>query len=349
MKKCKRVKVLLCYKNFGAYVGISHIGLGVSALNNSKMLNSLGIETEVLPLKDQFDLRKFLNLSGAPYTHVVVSAPWISTAAWSQLCAMWPQIKFAMNCHSNVGFLQADSNGIQLLREQLQLEMGTHNFHVAANSERMCQFVQDAYGDPCTYLPNLYYLGEHHEHNQRSGWHHTGGVLRIGIFGATRMLKNMLSAVGAAIVISRNLKAQTEIWISTGREDGREVGVILRAIKNLTANIPNVSVKEASWSSWPSFCKIVGSMHLLMQPSYTESFNMVTADGASQGVPSVVSGAITWAPHEWKADIDDVENIARVGTGIIYDPSSGAKGLKALKKHNTHSVSDWKKFLGIRH
>ncbi len=30
-------------------------------------------------------------------------------------------------------------------------------------------------------------------------------------------------------------------------------------------------------------------MHLLLQPSYTESFNMVTADGVAEGVASVVS------------------------------------------------------------
>jgi hypothetical protein len=32
-------------------------------------------------------------------------------------------------------------------------------------------------------------------------------------------------------------------------------------------------------------------MHLLIQVSYTESFNMVTADGVLEGVPSVTSDA----------------------------------------------------------
>lgn len=336
--------ILLCYKNFGAYVGISHIGLGVSAMNTSKMLNAAGYKTDILPLKEASDLREFLKTTKKTYTHVVVSAPWIPTSMWAQICAMYPEIRFAMNCHSNVGFLQADSNGIQLIREGLDLETGTHNFHVAANSERMCHFVHDAYGDECTYLPNLYYIGQH-DGLPRPPWNHSGGVLKIGIFGATRSLKNILSAVGACIIISRKLKAQTEIWISTGREDSRDVGVILRAVENLTANLPSLNVMKASWSSWPKFRKIVGAMHLLMQPSYTESFNMVTADGVSQGVPSVVSNAITWAPSEWRADVDDVESIARVGIGILHDPSAGHRGLSALTRHNKLSLQAWRDFI----
>lgn len=341
------LRVLLCYKNFGAHVGVSHIGLGVAAMNTSKMLTSIGVRTEVLPLKDQHDLRKHLNLSkskGITYTHVNVSAPWIATEVFSQLCAMFPQTIFNMTCHSNVGFLQADSRGIELLREGLGLESGVYNFHVAANSERLCEFVHSAYGDPCLYLPNLYYL-DHMDRYMRPGWSQTGGVLRIGIFGATRSLKNILTAVGAAIIMHRQLKAQTEIWISTGREDSGEVGRILRAVKALASDLPGLEVKSAPWCSWSSFRKIVGSMHLLIQNSYTESFNMVTADGVHEGVPSVVSEAIQWAPREWRADVDDVDAVARAGISLLYDPRASLNGLTALRKHNHDGVKAWMRYL----
>lgn len=350
MSALSNLRVLLCYKNFGAHVGVSHIGLGVSAMNASKTLNSLGIATEILPLKDQHDLRKNLNLAksnGVTYTHVVVSAPWIATACFQQLCAMFPHTRFAMNCHSNVGFLQADSRGIELLREGLGLEAGVSNFHVAANSERLCEFVQSAYGDPCLYLPNLYYLDYLTRHS-RPNWTQTGGTLKIGIFGATRSLKNILTAVGAALIIHRQLKAQMEIWISTGREDSGEVGRILRAAKALSGNLPGVELKSAPWCSWPQFRKIVGSMHLLLQPSYTESFNMVTADGANEGVPSVVSEAIQWAPREWRADVDDVDDVARSGIALLHDPRASINGINALRKHNKDSVRAWIEYLTSR-
>lgn len=341
------LRVLLCYKNFAAYQGVSHIGLGVSAMNNQKVLKHAGIHTEVLPLKDQYDLRKHLNVAasrGITYSHVIVSAPWISTEAYSQLCAMFPETRFAMVCHSNVGFLQADSRGIELLREQMILETGVANFHVAANSERLCHFVREGYGDPCVYLPNLYYIDYLTRHS-RPGWTQTGGVLRIGLFGATRTLKNLLTAVGAAMAIHRTLKAQTEIWISTGREDGHEVGRILRAARALTANVPGLELKSAPWCPWPQFRKIVSSMHLLISCSYTESFNMVTADGCMEGVPSVVSSAIEWAPKEWQADVDDVNSVARTGIALISDPRASFYGLEALRRHNRDSLKAWLRYL----
>jgi glycosyltransferase involved in cell wall biosynthesis len=42
-------------------------------------------------------------------------------------------------------------------------------------------------------------------------------------------------------------------------------------------------------------------MNVLINCSYTESFNMVTADGIAEGIPSVVSDAICWAPAYWRA------------------------------------------------
>ena len=82
-----------------------------------------------------------------------------------------------------------------------------------------------------------------------------------------------------------------------------------------------------------------------MQPSYTESFNYVTADGVYEGVPCVVSEAVTWAPKEWRADVDDVQDIARVGTSLVYDPQAAGRGLHALKRHNKHGLRHWVKYL----
>lgn len=344
----KNLRVILGYKNFKAFQGVSHIGLGVSAINNAKVLQQLGIRAEVLPMKFEADLRKFINLQKhcgeKPITHAIVSAPWISTPMWSQLSCMFPTIHFAMNCHSNVGFLQADTRGIELIREGLDLEQGTANFHVSGNSKRFKKFIEDAYGHPCAYLPNLYYI-DHCAHAHRPQWSQTGGILKIGVFGATRALKNFLTAIGAAIEISRDLKAQTEVWISTEREDGPDTKRILSAGRKLLSGLCNITLKEAPWAPWPSFRKLVGTMHLLLQPSYTESFNMVTADGAVEGVPSVVSDAVTWAPPHWKAETDDVFSIARTGVRLVHDPRAAVDGLEALRKHNKHSVNAWFKYL----
>ena len=86
-------------------------------------------------------------------------------------------------------------------------------------------------------------------------------------------------------------------------------------------------------------------MHLLLQPSYTESFNVVTADGIASGVPSVVSEAIDWVPRYWQAEVDDVNDISRVGRQLLGDPIAAVDGLKALKTYVVEGVKYWKDYL----
>ena len=65
-----------------------------------------------------------------PASHVVVSAPWMPALETHRLVAAHTNTRFAMNCHSNVGFLQADANGVALVREAMEIEAATPNFHL---------------------------------------------------------------------------------------------------------------------------------------------------------------------------------------------------------------------------
>jgi hypothetical protein len=334
-------RLVLAYKNFAAHQNISHIGLGVSALNTCKVLRRAGIIADVWPIVNAKDLAT--RLQRDPATHVVVSAPWIPSVDIQTLVLGNSPTRFAVNCHSNVGFLQADSNGVRLVREAMEVEAATHNFHLAGNSQKFCKWIQSAYTRPCTYLPNLYYLNA-----DFLPWRplYTGGTLRIGAFGATRPLKNFMSAAGAALEITHRYKANLELWLSAGRTEGGG-DTILRSARAMLDGLPNVKLVENGWQSWPKFRQSVGHMHLLLQPSYTESFNMVTADGVAEGVPSVVSHAIDWAPEHWKAMMDDVLDIARVGRYLLTDPYAPQEGIEALKLHNADGLKSWQSFLSF--
>ncbi len=72
------MSVILAYKNFAANRNISHIGLGVAAINTAKVLRREGIKTDVWPILSAADLRKRLVV--APAEHVIISAPWIPVA-----------------------------------------------------------------------------------------------------------------------------------------------------------------------------------------------------------------------------------------------------------------------------
>ncbi len=335
------MKIVLAYKNFAANKNISHIGLGVAALNTAKVLIRAGIPAQVWPIVNSAGLVTQLRAQPG-VTHVVISAPWIPSPELQSMINEFPGIQFAVNCHSNVGFLQADSNGVRLVREAMEIERATPNFHLAGNSRKFSNWVQRAYTLPCAYLPNIYYLDKHTNTNRPQ---FNGGTLRIGAFGATRPLKNFMSACGAALDIAQQLKADTEVWLSAGRTEGGG-DTILRAAREMVKGLPNIKLIENGWQSWAQFRNTVAHMHLLLQPSYSESFNMVTADGIASGVPSVVSDAIDWAPENWMARTDDVLEIGRVGRYLLTDSQAASDGLEALEKHNRNALEAWKEYIG---
>jgi UDP-N-acetylmuramoylalanine-D-glutamate ligase len=51
------MSVVLAYKNFAANRNISHIGLGVAAINTAKVLRREGIRAQVWPIMNPADLR----------------------------------------------------------------------------------------------------------------------------------------------------------------------------------------------------------------------------------------------------------------------------------------------------
>ena len=283
------MRVVLAYKNFAANRAVSHIGLGVTALNAAKSLRDFGVAAEVWAIVSAAELTARLRAAATDHsevTHVVISAPWIQTPDLARLCAEFPETQFAVNCHSNLGFLQADPSAMRLVREGLELRRTTWNFRIAANCERLSRWIEAAYGLPCLCLPNIYHL----EGARPKRRPYSGGVLRIGAFGATRALKNLLTAAGAALEIASGMRADLEFWISSGRNEG--AGPVLDAVRQMMHGVHHAKVVENGWQTWPQFRQTVRHMHLLLQPSYTESFNVVTADGAAEGVPSVVSDAI---------------------------------------------------------
>ena len=176
--------------------------------------------------------------------------------------------------------LQADSNSVTLVRDAMVIEAATPNFHLAGNSMKFCKWVRSAYSRPCAFLPSLYYLDNS---LMPSPPLYNGGTLRMGAFGATRALKNFTSAAGAALDISRRYKSNLELWVSAGERKAAGETILRSAHAN---------------AGWPVACEVDRERlaelaevpakrvhtHLPMQPSYAESFNMVTADGVAEGV-----------------------------------------------------------------
>ena len=120
---------------------------------------------------------------------------------------------------------------------------------------------------------------------------------------------------------------------------------MFKALEAIFRGLPNAKLVADPWGDWTSFRRLVRNMHLLIQPSFTESFNVVTADGVAEGIASVVSDVIEWAPDHWKASPDNTEDIARVGRRLIHDHTTGRDGFRALKRHNDDGMAQWERFI----
>lgn len=338
----KNIRVGISFKDFASWTGISHIGLCVAALTNARVLSQHGIHTAVFPVKHNVDLvnaiYEYNDEHEHPLTHVIISAPWMSKMDMVSLIEGFPNINFVIESHSNVGFLQADPQGVALLRETLKLSEIYPNIKVGGNSHKFVDWMKLVYGDDVVYLPNLYPIC-----SDRLEPRHKAGPLRIGLFGAIRPLKNFMTAAAAALAIHAEMRVPVELHMSASGEGNG--GDVKRAIDQMVKDVPGFKLITHVWRPWQEFIKVVAEMDLLLQPSYTESFNMITADGISVGVPSVVSEAITWAPDYWKADSDTALDIAAVGIDLLVRPDVIDDGVEALRRQNRMGVENWKKYL----
>lgn len=314
------------YRNFRA-LGYHHVGLGVNASIGARVLKRMGITVDIFGVRDAAQIKQILS-SRPTITHVVLEAPWIYTDAVGDLLQTFPRIEFVMRVHSQFGFLQVEAGAIQLLREQLDLQQITLNFRVAGNSRRFCDAVEKAYGSECLYLPNLY---DTHRPHQRFRNPHGYRAIKLASFGAIRLLKMHTTAASAALIAARERGCDLEFYMNKNREEnGRGV---TDAIRNLFSGLPWAKFIEVPWKPWPEFRAMVASMDACIQVSATETFNLVTADAACEGVPSVVSDVIEWAPDYWKAHLDDPNIIARTLNQLLSDPHAGRDGRRALEEY----------------
>lgn len=337
----RAVRLVILYRNFkAAQTPQCHIGLGVGALHTVKVLRRAGIDVSAFGVWTVDDVRK--RLAAMPETtHCVLEAPWIPAIAMQALLAEFPAVQFVVRCHSQIGFLQVEAGAIRILRDLLVLQESALNLAVVANSVRLCHFLERAYAGACLHLPNLYDLERVHRKRDVA---HDHRLLRIGSFGALRLLKNHTTAAAAALLVARQRGCDLELWVSVNREEHGK-GVI-QALRAMFDGLCWARLVEHPWEDWAAFRRTVAHMDLCMQLSMTETFNITTADAVAEGVPCVVSPAIEWAPDYWQVDTDRVEDAARVAGQLLSSCEAADDGRVALERFVEAGVGRWLAWLG---
>jgi hypothetical protein len=338
------------FKDYGDYdygddygsegYGRCHRGLGINALMTVRVLRKHGIRADLCPVWDIPSMKK--GLDKYKPTHAVVQALWISGAEQSALCTEYPDTQFVIRCHSQIGFLQVEPPAIKNLRDLMYLEELALNLTVSANTTRLTHFLEKTYKSKVLYLPNLYDIERAARKRDES---HDHRVVRIASFGAHRLLKNHTTAAAAALLMAERRGSDLEFYVNAGREENVKPNSIIKALQFMFDRVPWAKLVEVPWAEWSQFRQQVAFMDLCMQVSFTETFNITTADAVCEGVPSVVSDAIEWTPHRWHANVDDANDIARVGSALLWDTHGAEEGLKALEEYQKKAIEIWLKYL----
>lgn len=343
-------RVILAVKNFAAIRGVCHIGLGVTATNTMKVLHREGYLVEAWPVQTTAELHnklaaakaEQLKTGGLPISHVIVSAPWVDAKRFKQYCLEFPNTEFVLLNHSGCAFLSIDFEGMRRNAGYMQLELEVHNFRLAANNTRVVNLLRNMNGSKCLYLPNLYdtetFVPDYVWPKQ------IGNTIRIGSFGAGRPWKNQLCAAEAAIMLARQLGKNLELYVNSKRPDGGERMIAER--DKIIEDLHGCKITYVPWQNWARFRQTCANMHLLLQPSFDETFNVVTADGIAAGVPSVTASSIEWSPRRWWGECEDPTDLVKVGLYLLNDSRAVADGRTALSEYVRAGLVEWKNYLG---
>ncbi|WP_394831702.1 hypothetical protein LVJ94_34835 [Pendulispora rubella] len=340
-----RPHVLLFYRNFNSQENPDcqcHIGLGVGALHTTNVLREHGVDIHPYGVWTPAQIRDRLRAHPA-CSHVVIEAPWVPIPELERLLGEFRNVRFAVRSHSNMSFLQVEAGAIRDIRQGLILEYSVPNFDIAANTKHLQHVLEQGYAGRCLYLPNLY---DFERPRRRRPTAHDHRLLRIGSFGALRLLKMRTADATAAMLIARDRNCDLEFLISVERvENGKGV---LDALRAMFAGLPWAHLKEIPWQPWGQFRHTIGHCDLHIQLSATETFNITSADAVAEGVPCLVSPAIEWMPPQFQVHADRAEDAARVGSQILSSWSAPDEQRDALEGYVDDGVDHWLGYFGTK-
>lgn len=339
------MQVHIFYRNFKKFCyGLSHVGLGNNAMLTAKSLKDINVDCRVHGVDNAQHIADILKKFPTTATHAIVEAAFFGVTDANQLSNDFPEVDFVYRNHSQIAFLQVEPNAINWFRDFAKLQEMALNVRLSGNSDRFTEWWESAYNQRCLYLPNLYPLIDRTRVKVRHS--PSRDTLRIGAFGSLRLLKNFTTCAAAAMLIAKRLDRNLELYMNVGRtENGGRV--IVDAVENMFKGLPWAKLVKVDWQDWTQFRHTIGHMDLTLQCSFTETFNIVTADSIAEGVPAVVSTAIDWVPDYWQADCDNPEDIAVKGVNLVLDSRSAEVGLNHLKRYQREALATWKDYLKI--
>lgn len=263
-------------------------GLFNSATFVRNYLNSIGIESELTPVTDSNGIDKIVTNYNPDV--VIIEALWCPPGKFEELLKI-PRHKnrrWIIRVHSKAPFLANEG-----LATKWIIQYSNLGLEIAPNTEELTQQFESSLPlGKFTYLPNIYYADSFKKEPKEN---QDLDYIDIGCFGAIRPMKNTYQQALAAIDFAQGLDKKLRFHINSSRveQNGNNVLRNLEALFEYSQH----ELIHHRWYKHNDFLKAVSQMDMCMQVSFSESFNIVTADSVTAQVPVVCSEDISWMPR----------------------------------------------------
>lgn len=314
---------------------------GSSGLTNSvsfivEMLERNGIEAKMVQVPDNNSIDR--EVTSYRPTHVIIEAYWVVPEKFDVLKRLHPMVQWMVRNHSELPFLAMEgiamewtagylSRGVEVMSNSQRAEIDLREAARAWGlSERLLTFGPNYYPVQ-RYMPNAGAT--------------KGMGIDIGCFGAIRPLKNQLSQAVAAAAFARLRREKLRFHVNATRIEGRG-DAILKNLRAFFDSCIEAELVEHPWMSHKDFLALVKTMDTVMQVSFSETFNIVSADAVNTSVPVVVSKEVPWIGCYAQADPTDTRSMVQILNDIWDQPLSQRLGRQwrdlSAYDHKTEAV-----------
>ena len=338
------MKVLFILKSpgsmsFNSYSNESNTGIFISARMLKNVLASkFGCTTELKFIDTLQDIKDAVK--DFKPALVVVEAYWLAPDDFITLTTRFPNVKWVVRNHSATPFLSLEGTIVDWMLQYLDIP----NVIVACNEKRTALEFQNlvavyrpSWDDAMVkahvvLLPDYYHamiIPRTAEEQKAKDAHRKAKLFDVACFGAIRPLKNQLIQAIAAIdyAESHNLKLSFHINVTDSEKDS----ATLKNLRALFGNLPKYTLVEHPWLEHREFLQLCRIMDLGMQVTFSETFNIATADLVVNNVPVVVSPEIFWVDKMFQADPTDCADITQtIGVALKSKIRGAAPSLAAL-------------------
>lgn len=317
-------------------------GLFNSAWYMHQMMLDNGFDSKIVVLPDNNGIDREVKQFNP--THVIIEALWVVPTKFSILTKLHPNVKWIIRLHSDTPFIANEGMAFDWIGDYLDF----NNVSIAVNSPKiqneLISFAENKLDlninidEKIVYLPNYYpQIYKNKEFVRDKEW------VDISCFGAMRPMKNHLIQALASIRFADYIGKKLRFHINVGRVEQRG-DTVLQNLKSLFMHIHESGHQliNHEWMSKDKFLEVCSKMDIGLQVSFSETFNIVTADMITQGVPIIGSSEIPWLHEVYTANTTDSEDIAlKLVWAYIYPNKNVELNQKLLYIYTQRTKDIW--------